>query len=228
MIEFTGHRLDAVVVLDRRRGRDRRSGCCSGPQIEGRADDTEDVIRRRQEVYAEQTEPLIEVYRDRGLLRRGRRHGRGRRGHRSASSTRSTSSPRADAPVGLSRTAGSRSRRPSRSTACARPAWWSAAPSSCCAAPCAPGITTGELDAIAEDNIRSAGATPSFLGYHGRSRRRSAPRSTTRSCTASRATGCSPRATSSRIDCGAIVDGWHGDAAITVAGRRGRRRGRPS
>ena len=27
------------------------------------------------------------------------------------------------------------------------------------------------------------------------------------------------------IDCGAIVDGWHGDAAITVAGRRGRARG---
>ena len=36
--------------------------------IEGRADDTEDVIRRRQEVYAEQTAPLIDVYRDRGLL----------------------------------------------------------------------------------------------------------------------------------------------------------------
>src|SRR5918996_55165 len=29
------------------------------------------------------------------------------------------------------------------------------------------GITTGELDAIAEDNIRSSGATPSFKGYHG-------------------------------------------------------------
>jgi adenylate kinase len=36
--------------------------------VEGRADDTEDVIRRRQEVYAEQTAPLIAVYRDRGLL----------------------------------------------------------------------------------------------------------------------------------------------------------------
>jgi adenylate kinase len=34
----------------------------------GRADDTEDVIRRRQEVYAEQTEPLIGVYRERGIL----------------------------------------------------------------------------------------------------------------------------------------------------------------
>jgi adenylate kinase len=37
-------------------------------QIEGRADDTEDVIRRRQEVYLEQTEPLIEVYRERGIV----------------------------------------------------------------------------------------------------------------------------------------------------------------
>ena len=26
------------------------------------------MIRRRQEIYAEQTEPLIEVYRERGLL----------------------------------------------------------------------------------------------------------------------------------------------------------------
>ena len=35
---------------------------------EGRADDTEDVIRRRQEIYGEQTAPLIDVYRDRGIL----------------------------------------------------------------------------------------------------------------------------------------------------------------
>lgn len=35
---------------------------------QGRADDTEDVIRRRMQVYAEQTEPLVSVYRDRGLL----------------------------------------------------------------------------------------------------------------------------------------------------------------
>lgn len=37
-------------------------------QIEGRADDTEDVIRRRLEVYAEQTAPLAERYDERGLL----------------------------------------------------------------------------------------------------------------------------------------------------------------
>ena len=37
-------------------------------QLEGRADDTEGVIRRRLEVHAEETAPLIEVYRDRGIL----------------------------------------------------------------------------------------------------------------------------------------------------------------
>ncbi|MEN9606194.1 MAG: hypothetical protein RLZZ600_25 [Actinomycetota bacterium] len=35
---------------------------------QGRADDTEDVIRRRLEVYEEQTAPLISVYAERGLV----------------------------------------------------------------------------------------------------------------------------------------------------------------
>ncbi|MEJ2578474.1 MAG: adenylate kinase [Kineosporiaceae bacterium] len=37
-------------------------------QIENRADDTEDVIRHRQEVYLAQTAPLTQVYSERGLL----------------------------------------------------------------------------------------------------------------------------------------------------------------
>lgn len=37
-------------------------------QEQGRADDTEAVIRRRMEIYAEQTEPLVAVYREKGLL----------------------------------------------------------------------------------------------------------------------------------------------------------------
>jgi len=67
MIRFTGHRLDAVVVLtvdpDEIVAR-----LVQRAEVESRADDTEDVIRRRQEVYSEQTAPLIEVYRDRDLL----------------------------------------------------------------------------------------------------------------------------------------------------------------
>ncbi|WGL53213.1 adenylate kinase [Nocardioides sp. BP30] len=67
MIKFTGHQLDAVVVLtvDQEEIVQR---LLQRAQTEGRADDTEDVIRRRQEVYVEQTQPLIEVYKERGLV----------------------------------------------------------------------------------------------------------------------------------------------------------------
>ena len=36
-------------------------------QDEGREDDSEDVIRHRQKLYGEQTAPLIQIYRERGL-----------------------------------------------------------------------------------------------------------------------------------------------------------------
>ena len=67
MIEYTGHSLDAVVVLtvDPEEIVQR---LLQRAEVEGRPDDTEDVIRRRQELYVEQTEPLIGVYRERGLL----------------------------------------------------------------------------------------------------------------------------------------------------------------
>lgn len=39
-------------------------------QIEKRADDTEDVIRHRLDVYVEQTQPLTDIYQERGLLRK--------------------------------------------------------------------------------------------------------------------------------------------------------------
>ena len=67
MVEFTGHRIDAAVVLTVD-GEEIVQRLLQRAEVEGRADDTEDVIRRRQEVYREQTEPLIEVYRDRGIL----------------------------------------------------------------------------------------------------------------------------------------------------------------
>jgi methionyl aminopeptidase len=81
-----------------------------------------------------------------------------------------------------------------------------------------PGITTGELDALAEDHVRSHGGVPSFQGYgyppfpatictsvndevvHGIPGERELVDGDVVS-----------------IDCGAIVEGWHGDAAITVA-----------
>lgn len=78
------------------------------------------------------------------------------------------------------------------------------------------GISTAELDAIAEDHIRSSGATPSFLGYHG------FPASICASVNDEVVHGIPGGRVLAdgdviSIDCGAIVDGWHGDAAITVA-----------
>jgi adenylate kinase len=67
MIKFTGHQLDAAVVLTVDPDEIVKR-LVQRAQVEGRTDDTEDVVRRRQEVYAEQTEPLIDVYRQRGIL----------------------------------------------------------------------------------------------------------------------------------------------------------------
>jgi methionyl aminopeptidase len=80
-----------------------------------------------------------------------------------------------------------------------------------------PGITTGELDAIAEDNIRSGGGIPSFKGYS----HPPFPASICASVNDQVVHGIPGDRTLVAgdvisIDCGAIVDGWHGDAAITV------------
>jgi adenylate kinase len=67
MIKFTGHELDAVLVLTVDQD-EIVQRLLQRAEVEGRTDDTEDVIRRRQEVYTEETEPLIEIYRGRGIL----------------------------------------------------------------------------------------------------------------------------------------------------------------
>jgi adenylate kinase len=67
MTAFTGHRLDAVVVLTVD-SEEIVARLLQRAEVEGRADDTEEVVRRRLEVYGEQTEPLIEVYRSRGIV----------------------------------------------------------------------------------------------------------------------------------------------------------------
>jgi methionyl aminopeptidase len=80
-----------------------------------------------------------------------------------------------------------------------------------------PGVTTAELDSIAEREIRSAGAVPSFLGYFGY------PASICASANEQVVHGIPSAGQRLRagdiisIDCGAILDGWHGDAAISVA-----------
>lgn len=79
-----------------------------------------------------------------------------------------------------------------------------------------PGITTEDLDAIAEREIRAAGAVPSFKGYHGYPATicTSVNDQIVHGIPSSRARLTAGDLIS--IDCGAILDGWHGDAARTV------------
>jgi len=81
-----------------------------------------------------------------------------------------------------------------------------------------PGVSTGDLDRLAADHIRSSGAEPSFLGYG----RPPFPATICVSVNDEVVHGIpGDRVLADgdivSIDCGAIVDGWHGDAALTVA-----------
>lgn len=78
-----------------------------------------------------------------------------------------------------------------------------------------PGITTADLDAVAVDVIRAAGATSNFLGYHGY------PATLCVSVNDEVVHGIPGRRVLEpgdvvSIDCGAVVDGWHGDAAFST------------
>jgi methionyl aminopeptidase len=89
------------------------------------------------------------------------------------------------------------------------------------AAAVAPGVTTGELDALAEATIRSAGAVPSFKGYRPHPSVPAFPGSICASVNDEIVHGIpGPRVLADgdviSIDCGAILAGWHGDAAVTV------------
>jgi methionyl aminopeptidase len=80
-----------------------------------------------------------------------------------------------------------------------------------------PGMTTGDLDRIAYEHITKHGGVPSFKGYHG------FPASICTSVNDEVVHGIPSKRRVLQegdiisIDCGAIIDGWHGDAALTVA-----------
>ena len=80
-----------------------------------------------------------------------------------------------------------------------------------------PGVSTWELDKLAHDYIVSQGATPSFLGYNG------FPASICVSVDCEVVHGIPSKKKILHegqivsYDCGAIFNGWQGDAARTVA-----------
>jgi adenylate kinase len=69
MLDESGHKLDCVVVLTVD-PEELIQRLLLRAKTEGRVDDTEDVVRRRQEVFAEETAPLVAVYEQHGLLLR--------------------------------------------------------------------------------------------------------------------------------------------------------------
>lgn len=79
-----------------------------------------------------------------------------------------------------------------------------------------PGVSSGELDEIAKEIIFSSNALPSFLGYHG------FPAHICVSINEEVVHGIPSKTRILQagdlisVDCGAIVEGWHGDAAITI------------
>ncbi|MEO5954477.1 MAG: type I methionyl aminopeptidase [Nitrospiraceae bacterium] len=79
-----------------------------------------------------------------------------------------------------------------------------------------PGITTDELDRLAEEEIRSRGARPAFKGY------RSYPKTLCASVNEQVVHGIPSKRVLKEgdiigLDLGAIVDGFYGDSAVTVA-----------
>jgi methionyl aminopeptidase len=78
-----------------------------------------------------------------------------------------------------------------------------------------PGVTTGDLDRIAREELKRFEATPSFLGYHGYP-------AVICSSVNDEVVHAIPneRALADgdilSVDFGAIVDGWHGDSAVTI------------
>jgi methionyl aminopeptidase len=84
-----------------------------------------------------------------------------------------------------------------------------------------PGVTTKQLDSIAESHIRARGATPNFLDYGGSHDTPAFPATICASVNDEVVHGIPGGRVLHEgdvisLDCGAIVDGWHGDAAITV------------
>ena len=196
MIAFTGHRLDAAVALTVDED-EIVQRLLQRAESEGRADDTEDVIRRRQEVYAEQTAPAHRRLPQPGHPGRGRRAGRGRRRHR-PHLRRPRRRPRelSRRPRWPSAIAASRSRAANRSISCGWPACSSDRPSSCCAPPYDRASPPQSwTPSPRTTSARTAASRPSRATGTRRSRPPSARRSTTRSCTASPVTGCWSRAT---------------------------------
>ena len=137
-----------------------------GGEVVQRDDDTEEAVRKRLDLYAAETLPLVAV------LRRARPAGRGRRPR--ARPTRSSTGclgrrrlpPRRSEPC--CSPAPPRSARPSRSPSCAGPAGSWPRCTSGSGRPSDPASPPATSTASAGRSSPTRGATSNFLGYHRR------------------------------------------------------------
>ena len=183
---------------------------CAGNVVQ-RADDTEEAVMRRLELYEIETLPLIHFYRRRGQLAHVDGQRRQRRGLRPRFSDRRVDASPAKTERGMI------TRKSPDQIALMRKAGKVVAEMhEECIRATKPGATTLDVDAVAREVIERRGARSNFLNYHG------FPAVV---CTSPNhvivhgipsADVVLEDGDILSIDCGAIIEGWHADAAVTV------------
>ena len=146
----------------------RVAGICDvcGHELKSRSDDDEATIRRRLEVYHSETKPLVLYFWERGLLR-----------DIDSEAAEEVVADRtvqaiADLDGGVRMIIYKSPKEIDKMRKAGRVV---AGTIDRVVAAVRPGITTAELDAIAEAYIRERGATPSFKGYGGSANRAAVP-----------------------------------------------------
>ena len=137
---------------------------CGGLLVQ-RNDDNDEVVRERLRVYQRATEPLVEYY-------EGGRHSASVNGAQPPEKVARELDALIETGAGGTRArwrGAERDRLPvaERDRRLRRVNQLVARCSRSCGAMVAPGVTTAELDALAESAVRAAGAEPAFKGYHG-------------------------------------------------------------
>ena len=179
---------------------------CGGEVVQ-REDDTLEAIQRRLDLYEAETAPLIAWYTERSLLVSINGTGSRRRGDPPGGRCHRHPPPQAEA-GGMRRNDDelAKMRKAGKVVAEMHEKTRAAA---------RPGVTTAELDAVARDVLERRGATSNFLGYHG------FPAVICTSPNSMIVHGIPggyrlEEGDLLSIDCGAIVEGYHGDAAFTM------------
>ena len=181
---------------------------CGGEVVQ-RDDDTEAAVTNRLEVYERQTVPIIDFYAKLGKLVVVDGDGEGAEVQErliKEIDARFRSRPRCDLP---------QERRAARARCDGRARSWPRC-TRCCTRAAVPGASTLDVDTVAREVLAKRSARSNFLGYHG------FPAVV---CTSPNdvivhgipsADVVLQEGDILSIDCGAIIEGWHADAAITV------------